>query len=56
MQRRQFIQSLAIGGPIAVTGGGYLWLTADRDHSRLGVAATLQNLEQLASGVDKNKT
>jgi len=45
------MQSLAIGGSIAVTGGGYLWLTADRDHSGLSIAATLQNLEQLASGV-----
>lgn len=57
MQRRRFMQSLAIGGSVAVTGGGYLWLTADRDHPGLGIAATLQNLEQLAAGlIEKSGT
>ncbi len=50
MERRKFVQYLAIGGPLAAIGGGYLWLSADRDHPQLSLRATLQKLERLSSG------
>jgi hypothetical protein len=50
MQRRTLVKYLAIGGPVAAIGGGYLWLSADRDHPQLSLSATLQKLERLASG------
>ena len=50
MQRRTLVKYLAIGGPVAAIGGGYLWLSTDRDHPQLSLSATLQTLERLASG------
>ena len=50
MQRRKLVKYLAIGGPVAAIGGGYLWLSADRAYPQLSLSATLQKLERLASG------
>jgi hypothetical protein len=55
MQRRSLVKYLAIGGPIVTVGGGYLWLSAERDYPQLTIPATLQKLQQLASG-DITKT
>ena len=49
MQRRQVIQYLALGGTLAGAGGGYLWLSADHDHSSLSIPVTLEKLDRLAS-------
>lgn len=50
MQRRRFVQSLAIGGSMAALGGGYLWLHADRDYPELSLVVLLQKLERLGPG------
>lgn len=50
MQRRTLVKYLSIGGPLAAIGGGYLWLSANRDYPQLSLFATLQKLERLASG------
>lgn len=48
MQRRTVLKQLAFAGTVAGMGGGYLWLSADRDNSALSVAAMLRRLEALS--------
>ena len=50
MQRRTLVKYLAAAVPVAAIGGGYLWLSAERDHPQLSVPATLQKLARLGSG------
>ena len=47
MNRRSSIKYLAGGGAIAALGGGYTWLTKERDHSGLAVDLTLKRLSVL---------
>jgi len=50
MQRRRLLKHLAVAGTVSGIGGGYLWLTTERDHSYLSVAATVSKLEKLSAG------
>ena len=47
MQRRTAFLALASAGAIAAVGGGYRWLTKDRDHSALALDLTLNDLGAL---------
>jgi len=47
MDRRTTIKLLAAGGATVALGGGYHWLTKERDHSKLGLDITLNRISTL---------
>lgn len=49
MNKRQFMTFLSTGS-LAALGGGYYWLTKERDHSQLGLDLALERLDKLDLG------
>ena len=50
MDRRRFTKYIATGAFLGVAGGGYYWLNADRDQTRLGLDLMLDKIDALAKG------
>lgn len=47
MKRRSTLKYLASGGIIVALGGGYHWLTKERDHADLGLDLIMKRLDSL---------
>lgn len=47
MEKRSTLKYLAAGGLLVAVGGGYHWLSRERDHTHLALDLTMERLNAL---------